>query len=584
MQVNLLDRAVLWLAPAAGAKRLAARAQATMLQSAYDGASGSHRNANRRYRAGDANTAVLSGAKKLRYAARDLERNNPLAARGFSVLTSNVIGTGIIPSISGIAAQETRDGLQTLVNAHCDTPSVDIAGRQNLYGLQGVAFHAAVRDGESLMVRRRASSAAGLPLPFQIGVYEADHFDDRVHGRLANGHFALEGIEFDAAGRAVAYHLYDHHPGDMSRFLPATSTRYLAADVVHLYRVDRPGQAHGISWIAPVLVRLGDSEDVKDAYILRQKIAACFAAFVKRNPVAGDPENVGSDRSAAGNRIETVEPGLIEYLEPGEEVSFGTPPVVGDIEPFFRVNNRDVAVGLGMTYEALTGDLSGVNFSSGRMGWLEFYRNIATWTEHMVLPQMCAKIGHWVLDALRLAASVPEGAGIMWTPPRREMIDPAAELKAAAQASRDGLGTRSRMLRSLGFDPEVVDQERAEELAREQRLGLAYDTNVGAVAPPADAGAPDPGQLDTTGVSDVQETALNGAQIAALQQIVQSVADGLLPAESAMQMMLVAFPSLTEDEARKIIEPAAAFEPRVAAAREPLQQSAPPPEPEQQET
>jgi len=488
MKANALDRAVLWLNPKAGAARLAARAQATMLQSAFDGASPSHRNANRRYRPGDANSAVMSGAKRLKYSARDFARNNPIAARGFNVLTSNVIGTGIIPAVSGMRGARTRDALQQIVNDHCDTTKIDSAGRQNLYGLEGTAFHAAVQDGESLMVRRRATSSEGLPLPFQISVLESDYFDERVHGRLSNGNFALEGIEFNARGEAVFYHLYDHHPGDVSRFGGLTSTAYPAADVVHLYRIDRPGQAHGVSWAAPIIVRLGDSEDAKDAFILRQKIAACFAAFVKRTGGAGDPQNVG-DRTTAGNRIETVEPGMIEYLGAGEEVTFGTPPIVGEIEAFFRINARDIAVGLGMTYEALTGDLSGVNFSSGRMGWLEFHRNIAMWTEHMVLPQMCGKIGQWILDGLRLVASVPAGVKIAWTPPRREMIDPSGELKAAAQAAKDGLDTRSHFLRSRGFDPEAVDKERAEELAREADLGLMYDTNISAVVKAAVAAA-----------------------------------------------------------------------------------------------
>jgi lambda family phage portal protein len=499
MKANALDRAILWVNPKAGAARLAARAQATMLQSAFDGASPSHRNANRRYRPGDANSAVMSGAKRLRYAARDLERNNPLAARGFSVLTSNVIGTGIIPAVAGVRGARTRDALQAIVNSHCDTPNIDAAGRQNLYGLEAVAFHAAARDGASLMVRRRATSSEGLPLPFQVAVLEADYFDERVHGQLSNGNYAIEGIEFNSRGAAVRYHLYDHHPGDVSRFGTLKSTAYPAADVVHLYRIDRPGQAHGVSWLAPVMVRLADFDETKDAYILRQKIAACFAAFVKKTSAAGSPENVG-DRTSAGNRIETVEPGMIEFLEPGEDVTFGTPPVVQDLEAFFRVNGRDIAVGLGMTYEALTGDLSGVNFSSGRMGWLEFHRNIAGWTEQMVLPQMCSKIGEWILDGLRLMAAVPAGVMIGWTPPRREMIDPAAELKAAAQAAKDGLGTRSRWLRSQGYDPETVDAERAEELARELKLGLSYDTNVStaakaALAPPADTTAP--GQQET---------------------------------------------------------------------------------------
>jgi hypothetical protein len=42
------------------------------------------------------------------------------------------------------------------------------------------------------------------------------------------------------------------------------------------------------------------------------------------------------------------------------------------------------------------------------------------------------------------------------------MINPAGELKAAAAAARDGLGTRTRGCGVKGYDPELVDQERAE--------------------------------------------------------------------------------------------------------------------------
>jgi hypothetical protein len=72
------------------------------------------------------------------------------------------------------------------------------------------------------------------------------------------------------------------------------------------------------------------------------------------------------------------------------------------------------------------------------------------------------------------------------------------------------------------------------------------------------------GDMMATGANSVQESALNGAQIASMVQIVQSVADGMLPPESAVQMMMVAFPSMDEAEARAIITPAANFEPAVA--------------------
>jgi HK97 family phage portal protein len=72
--------------------------------------------------------------------------------------------------------------------------------------------------------------------------------------------------------------------------------------------------------------------------------------------------------------------------------------------------------------------------------------------------------------------------------------------------------------------------------------------------------------VDAFGTDDVQASALNGAQIASMVSIVQSVADGLLPAATAIQIMLNAFPDMTEADARAIIDPAASFVPRGVAA------------------
>ncbi|HVF61666.1 MAG TPA: DUF935 family protein [Thermoanaerobaculia bacterium] len=65
------------------------------------------------------------------------------------------------------------------------------------------------------------------------------------------------------------------------------------------------------------------------------------------------------------------------------------------------------------------------------------------------------------------------------------------------------------------------------------------------------------------GVDAVQNTALNGAQISSLVEIVKGVATGEIPADSAKQACLAAFPSLDDDEVNRLIDPAAA----AAAAR-----------------
>jgi phage gp29-like protein len=58
---------------------------------------------------------------------------------------------------------------------------------------------------------------------------------------------------------------------------------------------------------------------------------------------------------------------------------------------------------------------------------------------------------------------------------------------------------------------------------------------------------------------DVQQTALNGAQISSLVQLVQEVVAGTLPLESALQLLTIAFPNISQDSARTILAPTVGF-------------------------
>jgi len=75
------------------------------------------------------------------------------------------------------------------------------------------------------------------------------------------------------------------------------------------------------------------------------------------------------------------------------------------------------------------------------------------------------------------------------------------------------------------------------------------------------------GQTDESDLSvafsagvDVQRQALDGAQMASLQAVLQAVSDGLLPADSAVEMLLVAIPTLTRTQVANMINPADGFE------------------------
>ena len=66
----------------------------------------------------------------------------------------------------------------------------------------------------------------------------------------------------------------------------------------------------------------------------RKKIEACFAAFVTG---VQDEETLGKARTEPdGARIETFEPGMIEYLEPGRDVKFASPSASGGYAEYMR--------------------------------------------------------------------------------------------------------------------------------------------------------------------------------------------------------------------------------------------------------
>jgi capsid protein len=150
-----------------------------------------------------------------------------------------------------------------------------------------------------------------------------------------------------------------------------------------------------------------------------------------------------------------------------------------------------VAAAYGITFEALTGILSDVNFSSARMGWLEFHRNVATWRWNMTIPQVLDPVHRW----FNLAAGLAQIRGprkMIWTPPRRELIDPVKEIGALIEAVKAGFMSLSEVQRSLGYIPSEVMDELEKDIADARAKGLTLSVDAGvSQAPETDAADPE---------------------------------------------------------------------------------------------
>ncbi|MGI4880451.1 MAG: phage portal protein, partial [Janthinobacterium lividum] len=192
---------------------------------------------------------------------------------------------------------------------------------------------------------------------------------------------------------------------------------------------------------------------------------------------------------------EMLEPGMIQDLPPGTEVKFATPPGVEGYPEVARISLQEIAAGLGVPYEVVTGDLSAVSFISGRLGRLNFKRSVETWQWLTFIPQFCEPAGQWFLDAAVMMGENVDNCVFKWTTPAVEMMDPASEVPAKVKEIRAGLTTLQEAIRERGLDPDAVLREYAATDALLDQYKMTLDSDprrVTQVGNALDASTPGP--------------------------------------------------------------------------------------------
>lgn len=473
---TLLDRAIAAIAPRAAVKRLVARqAFDSVAKRAYDGAAGGRRTDGWRSTSASADAEIASAGALLRNRMRDLVRNNPHAAKAVSAWVSNIVGDGITPRAkTGNKALDRRiDKLFAEWAKVCDAD-----GRADFNGLITLAVREMVESGDVFARRRMRRANDGLPVPLQIQLNEADHLDEsKIDGR-PDGSRTVRGIEYDPIGKRRAYWLFPDHPGDvaipLSRF--ATSVRIPADGVVHLFMRDRV-QQRGVPWGSPVMRALRDLDDWTNSELVRKKTEACLVGIVTSADDA-DQGVAPSVVDADGRTIEQFEPGLIAYARGGKDIKFNQPAATAGISEWLRAQLHIIAAGFRLPYELLTGDLSQVNYSSIRAGIVEFRRLVSAVQWQVVIPVFCQPIWDWFISAAYAAGLIPVAtAGVEWSPPKFEYLNPLDDARADLMMMRMGATSLQRV---VGRQGESLEDILAEIKATNDQLdafGIVLDSD-----------------------------------------------------------------------------------------------------------
>lgn len=488
INLNWFDRTIGFFSPRTLLKRQKAKLYTSYLKRKYEGASSGRRTDGWNTSSSSAASEIASGQVQVRNRSRDLIRNNPYAARGIQVISNNVVGKGITTQIM-LDTKSTKSLKEKRVNemwrAWANTTAIDFDGVHNIFGLQRIIMRAVPESGEVLIRIRRigrrfTTSIDGRKIelpPIQLQILENDFIaNNQVDRTLPNGNVIMDGIEFDRQGRKVAYHLFLAHPGNSTQLELITSfntVRVPAEDILQPLRVDRPGQFRGMPWLAPVMIRLRDFDLYEDAQLKRQQCAAMFTAFVHDMEGVDDAQE-SKDENELG---EKMEPGLIELLPPGKSIEFADPPGADNYKEYTSVVLHSIASGLGITFESMTGDLSEVNFSSARMGFLEMQRNFDSWGHNIMINQVMRPVFNWFKNAAALVGPSIDNAQGVFTLPRREMIDPTKEVAAMKTAVRSGFKTLSSAASELGLDPDTHFEQYQKDNETLDKLNLVFDSD-----------------------------------------------------------------------------------------------------------
>jgi len=470
--MNLIESAIASLAPEWALSRAQARRALDIISHArgYDGAQIGRRTANWKAPGASANVTIEAALATLRNRSREMTRNDPYAKRAIDGLVSKSVGVGIMA--------RTEKSVQKSWKQFCEVCDHD--DWFDFYGLQNMAARTAYESGEVLIRRVRVRGDFGLKLQ----VLEPDYIDTGKFGAQDNGNFVISGVEVDRGGRRQALWLFDNHPGEVGYLTKSyTSRRVPYGDLIHFYKQDRPGQLRGVPTLAVAMMKARDLADADDAELVTRKIQACFSAFVS----GGTGRTLGELTTDASRvpREETLSPGTIQYLEQGESVSFGTPRSTSDSE-FYKRHLRAIAVGTGVTYELLTGDLSNVNYSSIRAGMIDFREMVETWRWVHFIPLVCRRVYRWFEESAYTAGRIRStGYDIDWTPPQWPMVDAQKEIGADTDEVLAGLSSWSEKIRERGRIPEEVLAEIAAEREKFADLDLVFTSTTAAKAPAA---------------------------------------------------------------------------------------------------
>lgn len=440
----------------------------------------------------------------IRARAQDLERNSDIAESAIQAKERHIIGThlnvqSLAVNAKGKPAGDIRAQFEEGFEQWCRARNCDLTQQQTAAEMARTAIRRRMVDGGCFFIKTIVSDRSRF-LPYVLQGREVSELDSSVYTYdPRTGRYIFGGIEFDEYNRPVMFYFKKMAPDGMwlGTYDPVPARR-----VIFLWNRRRFTQLREMSEMATAITRIAQTESTLEAVNVGQRIAACFAAVIKRiQPFNGSglgrPQGQsgipGSGKDeASGYNGKMITPGMLYDNGLVEDVKTITPPQTGqNISQLIALNQRLVGAGLGLSYEATSRDLSRANYGSLRQGCLEdglLYDIDFQWFSDHFLSEVYADV--CISQVLNGKVEIPD----FWAnsdrylkhrcyPPGMPWIDPQNE----ATANEKGLNSKQTTLAEIhaakggdwqdaigqwGREQEALILEEARLMKLRRQLGL----------------------------------------------------------------------------------------------------------------
>lgn len=448
--------------------------------------------------------------------SRDAMRNHLLARAAIMRIRTNVVGTGLVCraqvdfealGITEDEAERLNADLDRIWSLYADDPrECDAEASLNHYQLQALVLVSALVGGD-VLVATPDEEREGCIFSTRLQLIETDRVCNPA-GALDSDRM-VEGIEFDALGAPVAYHVCSGYPNELGR-QPRLWTRLLAFGpntgrrrVLHVMAdKERPMQKRGAPYLAAVLEPLQKLERYSSAELMAAVISAMFTVFLKKNAdfqtgnLSMSALASGDDQGQSGGAESAVElgEGAVVDLAPGEEPVIANPVrPSAQFDPFFMAVAKEIGAALEIPLEELLLYYSS-SYSAARAAMLQawrFYLLRRWWlscdfcqpSRELIIDEAVAR-GLIRLPGYADPAKRRAYCRALWIGPARGAIDELKEAKAARERIDIGVSNETIETAAMTGEPWLqVHRQRVREVKQRRAEGLMPASPAAATRP-----------------------------------------------------------------------------------------------------